>query len=341
MSKIQAKGKKQVVESDSEEEQEIVTKKQKVTNAKANVKAPATKTKKVESDDDSEEEVKPSKQGKTAQKTAQKANAKAPAKKEESSDASDDEEQQKPASKSQPKQNGANKAQPKKQEESEEEEETPKVKNVQSEETGSHEIIVKGLPFTSSENDVKEFFAECGSIDRVNLLKGHDGRSKGIAFVTFNNANAVTTAISYTGSDFGGRSVTIEKTTPRDQRAPAPAKGGFQQKSERDPTSSSVFVGNLSYQTTEDSLRGVFEACGKIANIRVATDQEGNPRGFAHIDFASPDSVEKAVSKAGAKVDGRAIRVDYSTPKKQDGGNRGGQRGFGGGFGGGRGGRRY
>jgi len=172
------------------------------------------------------------------------------------------------------------------------------------------------------------------------LLKGHDGRSKGIAFVTFDSEEAVKTAISYTGGDFGGRSITIEKTVPREQRAPTPARD-FGQKSERDPTSSSIFVGNLSYETSEESLTSFFENCGKITGVRVAFDQEGNPRGFAHVDFASPDSVEKAVAKAGSKLDGRAIRVDYSSSKKQDGGNRGGQRGgFGGGRRGGHGGQR-
>jgi len=207
-----------------------------------------------------------------------------------------------------------------------------------------NEVIVKGLPFAASEHDLTEYFQECGVVDGVNLLKGPDGRSKGIAFVRFQTEDGLKAAVGFSGSDFGGRSVTIEKTVPREQRAPAAgAARDFGQKSERDPTSASIFVGNLSYQTTEDSLWAFFETCGQIANVRVAKDQEGNPRGFAHVDFASPDSVDAAVQKAGSKLDGRPIRVDYSTPKKNDGGQRGGfgggnrfggdrQGGFGGGF---------
>jgi len=41
-----------------------------------------------------------------------------------------------------------------------------------------------------SENDLKEFFSECGDVESVNLLKGPDGRSKGIAFVRFSDENA-------------------------------------------------------------------------------------------------------------------------------------------------------
>jgi len=75
-------------------------------------------------------------------------------------------------------------------------------------------------------------------------------------------------------------------------------------------------------------LRGFFESCGKVLGARVAYNPEGQPRGFAHVDFASPDSVEKAVAKTGSKLDGREIRVDYSSGKKQDGGGfRGGNQG--------------
>jgi len=198
-----------------------------------------------------------------------------------------------------------------------------------------NEVIVKGLPFSASENDVREYFQECGTIERVNLLKGPDGRSKGIAFVGFNTEAAVKTAVSYTGGDFGGRSVTVEKTIPKEQRAPAPAREF--QKSERDPTSSSIFVGNLSYTTTEDSLAAFFESCGKVTGARIAYGEDGNPRGFAHVDFVSVDSVEKAVAKSGSNLDGRPIRVDFSSSKKQDRGPKqfGNGGGFGGGYGGG------
>jgi len=343
-----AAAKKVVEESDDSDDEPAPPKK---AAAKPAAKPAAKKV--VESDDESSEEEAP-------KKAAAKPAAKAAAKKvvEESDDESDES-----TPKAAPK-----KAAPKKvveeEEEDEEEEEAAPVKNVAKAApvqavaavgdgkglNHPNEVIVKGLPFAASEHDLTEYFQECGTVDGVNLLKGPDGRSKGIAFVRFTTEDGLKAAVAFSGSDFGGRSVTIEKTTPREQRAPAAGNArDFGQKSERDPTSASIFVGNLSYQTTEDSLWAFFETCGQIANVRVAKDQEGNPRGFAHVDFASPDAVEAAVQKAGSKLDGRPIRVDYSTPKKNDGqrggfggGNRfGGDRqgGFGGdrqgGFGGG------
>lgn len=304
----------------------------KASNGKANGKKP------VESDDESEEEA-PKVSAKATPKSAAKAPVKSSKKQVEDSDESE-EEAPKASAKATPKsaakvpaKNGKKQAE----EEDSEEEVAPKVQvktpvQAAKQDDGPYEIIVKGLAFSLSDHDIREYFQECGNIERVNLLKGPDGRSKGIAFLTFDSAAAVTTALSYTGSDFSGRPINVEKTTPKEQRAPTPAREF--PKTERDPTSSSIFVGNLSYDTTEESLAAFFESCGKVTGARIAYGQDGNPRGFAHVDFASVDSVEKAVAKSGSKVDGRAIRVDYSSSKKNDGGNRGGNRGgFGGGFG--------
>jgi len=102
-----------------------------------------------------------------------------------------------------------------------------------------------------------------------------------------------------------------------------------------------VFVGNLSFKTTENSLSKHFKDCGPIVAVRIALDRDtGKMKGFGHIDFDSADSVNKAINKNGLELDGRPLKVDASTAKP--GGNAGGRGGFGGGRGGrggGRGGR--
>jgi len=201
----------------------------------------------------------------------------------------------------------------------------------------SNEVFVGSLPFSASRDDIKKFFAECGTVDNVNLLTGRDGRSKGIAFVRFTDDESVARAVALNGNEFEGRTLTIEKSQPREQRG-SPTRGGFQQQT-RNEDNTSIFVGNLSFSTTEQSLRKVFEGCGDIKEIRLATDREGNAKGFAHIEFGSSDAVDRALQKGGQNVDGRDIRVDYSNGKRED--NRGGFRGGrGGSYGGGRGGSR-
>jgi len=95
-----------------------------------------------------------------------------------------------------------------------------------------------------------------------------------------------------------------------------------------------LFVGNMSFQTTESDLRALFEPFGQITRIHIANDREtGQPRGFAFVEMAKDDEAAKAMSELnGKEVAGRALRVNEATPKPERGGPRGsfGPRGGGG-----------
>lgn len=102
-----------------------------------------------------------------------------------------------------------------------------------------------------------------------------------------------------------------------------------------------LFVGNLSYETTEDSLRAAFEADGRqVTDVHLVIDREtGRPRGFGFVEMATEADAEAAISALdGADVDGRNIHVNAARPRESGGGG-GGYGGGGGGYGGGGGGR--
>jgi RNA recognition motif-containing protein len=98
-----------------------------------------------------------------------------------------------------------------------------------------------------------------------------------------------------------------------------------------------IFVGNLSYQTTQDDLYAAFAAYGAVERVSIVTDRDtGQPRGFAFVEMTEQRDAETAISQLnGAELNGRAMNVNEARPKPAGGG--GGGRGFGGG-GGGRGG---
>jgi RNA recognition motif-containing protein len=101
-----------------------------------------------------------------------------------------------------------------------------------------------------------------------------------------------------------------------------------------------LFVGNLSFNTTEDGLRAAF-ANHAAESVKLMTDREtGRSRGFAFVDFADSASAKAAMEALnGTVLDGRPLRVDEATERTGGGGGGGGGRGgFGGGGGGGRGG---
>ncbi len=95
-----------------------------------------------------------------------------------------------------------------------------------------------------------------------------------------------------------------------------------------------IFVGNLSYDATEEGLRAVFEGYGSVDAVRIITDREtGRSRGFGFVEMANDEEGRAAMAGAdGYELDGRPLRVNEAQPK----GDRGGRGGGGGGGGGGR-----
>jgi RNA recognition motif-containing protein len=96
----------------------------------------------------------------------------------------------------------------------------------------------------------------------------------------------------------------------------------------------SVYVGNLSYQVTQDALTSVFAEYGTVKRVQVPVDREtGRLRGFAFVEM-STEAEETAAIEAldGAEWMGRDLKVNKAKPKEDRGGSYGGNRGGGGGY---------
>jgi cold-inducible RNA-binding protein len=106
-----------------------------------------------------------------------------------------------------------------------------------------------------------------------------------------------------------------------------------------------IFVGNLSFNTSEDELRQMFEPYGQVDRVSIMTDRDtGRSRGFGFVEMANNDDGEKAITALnGSQVGGRTINVNEARPKTERGSGGGGGGGYGrdrGGRGGGGGGGR-
>ena len=91
-----------------------------------------------------------------------------------------------------------------------------------------------------------------------------------------------------------------------------------------------IYVGNMSYGTSEDELRALFEAHGRVDAVRVITDRDtGRPKGFAFVEMADDTEARAAMDAVnGQEVDGRALTVNEARPRpeRRDGGGGGGRR---------------
>jgi RNA recognition motif-containing protein len=96
-----------------------------------------------------------------------------------------------------------------------------------------------------------------------------------------------------------------------------------------------IFVGNLSFQTSQDELTSAFAAYGNVERVNVVTDRDsGQPRGFAFVEMTEKRDAETAISQLnGAELNGRAMTVNEARPKPEGGrsGGFGGNRSAGGG----------
>ena len=112
--------------------------------------------------------------------------------------------------------------------------------------------------------------------------------------------------------------------------------------------SNKLFVGNLSFKTTENELQDAFSAFGTVTEANLMMDRMTNrPRGFGFVTMSTPEEAQKAIEGMNGKdMDGRALTVNIARPREDrppgggGGGSRGPRREFGGGGGGGGAGRR-
>ena len=98
---------------------------------------------------------------------------------------------------------------------------------------------------------------------------------------------------------------------------------------------SKLYVGNMSFDTSETELRDAFAAFGQVESVHVVTDRDtGRPRGFAFVEMSSQEEAQAAIDGLnGQDLGGRALNVNVAKPRENRGGGGGG--GYGGGGGGG------
>ena len=91
-----------------------------------------------------------------------------------------------------------------------------------------------------------------------------------------------------------------------------------------------IYIGNLSFDTTEESLRQTFESYGEITDLNVIMDRDtGRPRGFAFIEMSSQSEAQAAIEALdGKELDGRTLKVNEARQRENrgGGGGRGGYR---------------
>lgn len=200
-------------------------------------------------------------------------------------------------------------------------------------------IFVGSLAWSVDDDRLRSFFSEIGEITGARVLTHSDsGRSKGYGYVDFASpADAKKAVEEMHQKELDGRNINVDLSHPRPARE---NKGNDRSGNKGDslsPESNTLFIANLSFDTTRDDLFNTFGEYGTVNSVRIPTNPDtGKPRGFGYIEMDSVDNAKAALQALnGENIAGRNVRLDYTSTRDND---NGGSRGFGGGRGG-RGGR--
>jgi RNA recognition motif-containing protein len=88
-----------------------------------------------------------------------------------------------------------------------------------------------------------------------------------------------------------------------------------------------LYVGNLSFTTTEESVRTLFSQHGTVEKVSLVSDRDtGQPRGFGFVEMSNSDAARAMQALNGTELDGRSLRVNEAQDRQRPGGNRGGPR---------------
>ncbi|TQD93031.1 hypothetical protein C1H46_021345 [Malus baccata] len=214
-------------------------------------------------------------------------------------------------------------------------------------------VYVGGIPYYSTEDDIRSYFESCGTITEVDCLRFPDsGKFRGIAIISFklpSSPGSLSLSLRYTGIQIAGydfyKYVLLTLLLPLTEAAAKRAlafdgaeMGGLFLKIQpykatrpNKPNKVSdfapqivegynkIYVGNLSWDITEDDMRKLFSDC-KISSIHFGKDKEtGEFRGYAHVNFSDSLSVTMALKLDQKVVCGRPVKISCAVPPKKAG----------------------
>ncbi|KAL8549732.1 hypothetical protein ACS0TY_008541 [Phlomoides rotata] len=185
---------------------------------------------------------------------------------------------------------------------------------VRKNEETSLKVYAEGIRYYCTEDDIRSYFEGFGTITSFDCMTFPDSEKfRGIAIITYKTEAAAKRALALDGSNLGGLFLKIQpyKSATSDKFpsfSPSVVDGY-----------NSIYVGNLSLDTTEDDLWKLFADCA-VASIRFSEDKEmGEFEGYAHVDFADGLSLHTALKLDQTIVHGRFVSISCAVSKNATG----------------------
>ncbi|KAJ7067864.1 hnRNP A1-gamma isoform [Mycena amicta] len=165
----------------------------------------------------------------------------------------------------------------------------------------SGKMFVGGLNWDTTDEGLRNYFSQFGKVDACTIMRDPSGTSRGFAFMTFEDAAAVTLVLGREHI-LDGKSIDPKRAIPREEHL----------------RNTRYFVGGLSPATTSESMKAFFSAYGKVVDATVMVDREtGRGKGFGFVTFEDAANADQLVGKLGLQIDEKEIEVKMAQPRSQ------------------------
>ncbi|KAF3937574.1 Nucleolin [Dactylella cylindrospora] len=180
-------------------------------------------------------------------------------------------------------------------------------------------VFVQQLAARLRTKELIAFFEKIGGVKEAQIVKDRvSGRSKGVGYVEFKEAESVPKAIALTGQRLLGIPIIVQLTEAEKNRQ-ARAEGGHHQRDENHRHTipfHRLYVGNIHFSITEKDLEHVFEPFGELEFVQLQKEESGRSRGYGFVQYRDPNQAKEALEKMnGFDLAGRPIRVGLGNDK--------------------------
>ena len=197
-----------------------------------------------------------------------------------------------------------------------------KIKNKKSKEQKSKEpcngIFINGIPYETTEEELKELFSPFGEIEQIKLPKYQDsGRNIGYCHIYYTSVDSANKALELDNYTLGKRYLKISLANKSSNELNKTQKIN---PNDVPVNCLTAFIRNLPYESTEKEIGDKFRSCGKIKGIRMVYNSKNKKfKGFCYIDFKEHNGLLKALELNGKDFQGRKLQVDFEENKPKKG----------------------
>lgn len=180
-------------------------------------------------------------------------------------------------------------------------------------------IFVGNIPFESTAKDIEQIFSKDFDVVRADIVTRR-GLSRGMATVEFSSIEDVEKAIAqFDRTEYQNREIFVRQDhpPPEEKRREPESRSTPAKDDDREPNPE-VFVGNLPYSVSWQTLKDEFRSIGSIVRADILTDRSGRSRGYGTVVFRSTADAQAAIDKYnGFELEGRRIEVRFGREKKE------------------------